>query len=220
MKIIKDKIINFIVDKRYYILVLFTILSLFSLFLSTKVNINYDISTYLPTNSETKIGKNIMDKNFSGTNTSTLNLMFEGLENDKKNIIQEELSKIDGVSEVLYDETDNYNKDDYTLYIITLADKEDSELASNLYNEIIDNYSNYEIYTSGNISEWNKPVLHLWIIVFAIVSAIIILIIMCESYIEPFLFLYAIGLAVFVNMGTNIIFSSVSNITKDRKSVV
>ena len=35
--------------------------------------------------------------------------------------------------------------------------------ASNLYNEIIDNYSNYEIYTSGNISEWNKPVLHLWI---------------------------------------------------------
>ena len=91
MKIIKDKIINFIVDKRYYILVLFTILSLFSLFLSTKVNINYDISKYLPTNSETKIGKNIMDKNFSGTNTSTLNLMFEGLENDKKNIIQEEL---------------------------------------------------------------------------------------------------------------------------------
>ena len=93
MKIIKDKIINFIVDKRYYILVLFTILSLFSLFLSTKVNINYDISKYLPTNSETKIGKNIMDKNFSGTNTSTLNLMFEGLENDKKNIIQEELSR-------------------------------------------------------------------------------------------------------------------------------
>ncbi len=151
MKIIKDKIINFIVDKRYYILVLFTILSLFSLFLSTKVNINYDISKYLPTNSETKIGKNIMDKNFSGTNTSTLNLMFEGLENDKKNIIQEELSRIDGVSKVLYDETDNYNKDDYTLYIITLADKEDSELASNLYNEIIDNYSNYEIYTSGKI---------------------------------------------------------------------
>lgn len=123
MKIIKDKIINFIVDKRYYILVLFTILSLFSLFLSTKVNINYDISKYLPTNSETKIGKNIMDKNFSGTNTSTLNLMFEGLENDKKNIIQEELSRMDGVSKVLYDETDNYNKDDYTLYIITLADK-------------------------------------------------------------------------------------------------
>ena len=61
MKIIKDKIINFIVDKRYYILVLFTILSLFSLFLSTKVNINYDISKYLPTNSETKIGKNIVD---------------------------------------------------------------------------------------------------------------------------------------------------------------
>lgn len=220
MKIIKDKIINFIVDKRYYILVLFTILSLFSLFLSTKVNINYDISKYLPTNSETKIGKNIMDKNFSGTNTSTLNLMFEGLENDKKNIIQEELSRIDGVSKVLYDETDNYNKDDYTLYIITLADKEDSELASNLYNEIIDNYSNYEIYTSGSISEWNKPVLHLWIIVFAIVSAIIILIIMCESYIEPFLFLYAIGLAVFVNMGTNIIFSSVSNITNSIAAIL
>lgn len=41
----------------------------------------------------------------------------------------------------------------------------------------------------------------------------IILIIMCESYVEPFLFLFTIGLAVFLNKGTNVFFDSVSNIT-------
>lgn len=220
MKKIKNSLINFIVDARYYILVIFTIIAVLCLFVSTKVNINYDMTKYLPEASETKIGKNIMEDSFNEFTTSTLNLMFKGLEESKKLETLENIKKIEGVKEVSYEENENFNKEDYTLYIITVNDKEDSNTAKNVYNQIENDYKNYEIYTSGNVSDWNKPVVKTWIIAVAILSAMVILIIMCESYIEPFLFLYSIGLAVFINMGTNIMFSSVSHITNSIAAIL
>ena len=143
MKKVKNSIINFIVEKRYYILVIFTILAIFSLFLSTKVTINHDISAYLPESSETKIGKYIMDKNFSSTKESTLNLMFKGLKDEEKDNVKKQIEEITGVKEVLHDDSSEYNKDDYALYLITVDDKEDSKTATNVYNEISTKYQDY-----------------------------------------------------------------------------
>ena len=56
------KVTDFIVKARYVFLTLFVILTIFSLYLGTKVNINEDIMKYLPETSEIKIGKDIMDK--------------------------------------------------------------------------------------------------------------------------------------------------------------
>ena len=69
-------------------------------------------------------------------------------------------------------------------------------LASDVYKEIKNNYKDYKIYTSGEVSERNNPVLPTWIVVLAVGCALIILIIMCESYVEPFLFLTSILIAV------------------------
>ena len=49
------KITNFIVDKRYFILTIFIILTVFSLFSSDNVKINYDMARYLPSKSSTRI---------------------------------------------------------------------------------------------------------------------------------------------------------------------
>ena len=59
------RITDFIVEKRKIILFLFIILTFISMFLSRKVNINYDMTNYLPDSSETKTGINIMNKEFS-----------------------------------------------------------------------------------------------------------------------------------------------------------
>ena len=128
------KITDFVVNKRYFILVLFVILTIISGIFSRKVKINYDIAEYLPDTSETRIGMDIMEKEFSGTETSTLNLMFKDLPDKEKTEVKENLEKIKGVESVDYDETEKYNKKNYTLYVITVDDKEDSELAKNVYN--------------------------------------------------------------------------------------
>lgn len=215
------KFTDFIINKRHTILVLFIILSIISVILSKKVNINYEISKYLPSTSETRIGMDIMERDFKEIKSSSLNVMFEELQEDKKTEVYNELTQIKGVDSVDYDNTENYNKDNYTLYVINVDDTEDSKIASDVYKEIKEHYNKeYKIYTSGAISERNNPVLPTWIVVLAVGCAILILIIMCESYVEPFLFLTSILIAVLLNNGTNIIFGTVSNITSSISAIL
>lgn len=214
------KFTDFIVNKRHIILILFIILSIISVILSKRVNINYDIAEYLPSTSETRIGMDIMEQEFKEIKSSDLDVMFEGLQEEEKTEIYDELTKIEGVKSVDYDNTENYNKDNYTLYVINVDDTEDSELASNVYNEITEKYKDYTIYTGGEIAERNEPVLPAWIVVLAVACALVILIIMCESYVEPFLFLTSILIAVLLNNGTNIIFGTVSNITSSISAIL
>lgn len=214
------KITDFIVDKRYIVLAIFIILAVISTILSTKVNINYDIAEYLPDTSETRIGMNIMEEKFKETNTSELNIMFKGLSEEEKENIHKELLQLDGISSIDYDTTENYNKEDYTLYVINLDNKEDSEEAKNLYNKISEKYKDYDMYTSGSISDRNSDLLPAWIMAVAVGCVILILLIMCESYVEPFLFLISILIAILLNNGTNIIFDSVSNITSSISAIL
>ena len=212
------KFTDFIINKRYFILALFIILTIISAVLSSKVKINYDIARYLPNTSETRIGMDIMEDEFS--ETATLNLMFENLADNEKSEIKNNLEAIDGVKSVDYDDTEKYNKENYTLYVINVDDKSDSPKATNIYNEVTEKYKDYTFYTSGNVSECNKTVLPFWIIVLAVASALVILIIMCESYVEPFLFLISILMAVVLNKGTNIIFHNVSHITNSIAAIL
>ncbi len=205
------KITNFIVEKRYYFLALFIILAGICLFLATKVNINEDIIKYLPKDSETKIGKDIMDEEFAQEDSSTLNVMFKNLSKKEKEQTLEDLKALEGVSSVEYENTKEYNKDKYTLYVLNVADYNDSKKATNVYNEVQDNFKTAGM--SGSIYDANKPVLQTWVVILAIACAMVILIILSDSYIEPWLYLISIGIAVFINKGTNIMFDSVSSIT-------
>ncbi len=214
------KITDFIINKRYLILALFVAFAIVCAVLTQKVVINYDMAEYLPSTSETRIGMDIMEKEFAGTETSSLNLMFKGLEDNKKTDVYNFLNELNGIDTVDYDETENYNKDDYTLYVITVDDDADSELATDIYKQVTEKYEQYDIYTSGDVASRNTPVLEIWIIALAVGCAFIILIIMCESYVEPFLFMITILIAVLLNKGTNIIFDSVSNITESISAIL
>lgn len=215
------KITNFIVDKRHLILFIFIILTGLSAFLSTKVGVNKDLTEYLPSDSDTKLGMNLMESNFSDVdNTSTLNIMFKNLSNKEKEVIINTLKDIKGIESVDYDESDFYNKGEYTLFSINVDDSSDSKISKTIYETVQEKFENYEIYMSGTIASSNTPILPTWILVVSITSAVIILIIMCDSYIEPFLFLAVILMAVVINYGTNIIFKNVSDITNSISAIL
>ncbi len=201
------KITNFLVEKRYFILTLVLLMAVGCAFLTTKVHINRDISKYLPKTSEVRQGMDTMNKYFD-TKNSSLNVMFKDLSKSKQAKIKEELEALDGVSEV-----SQKNKKSYTLYEITTSLDKDSKKAAKLYDDIYTKYADYDIVTSGDIDAENKAILPVWLVPLAISCALVILIIMSQSYIEPFLFLASILIAVLLNKGTNIIFPSISSIT-------
>ena len=207
------KITDFIVEHRNAILVIFIILSGVALYVSTKVNINYDIAEYLPETSETRIGMDIMNDKFPELEESSLNIMFKGLSEEEKNKTLEELKTIKNVASVDYETNEDYNIDEYTLYVVNVDAVSDSKVAEEIFNTIKEKYEDREVYFSGSIANANQEVLNIWVILLAVGAAMIILIIMCESYVEPFLFLFSILLGVSLNKGTNIMFETVSNIT-------
>jgi predicted RND superfamily exporter protein len=47
----------------------------------------------------------------------------------------------------------------------------------------------------------------------AVIIGLIILLLMCKSFFEPVILLVSIGIAIMINMGTNVIFESVSDMT-------
>ena len=77
------KIVNFIVEKRILMLILFNIFAIICVVLTSKVNINYDISEYLPETSKVKQGLDIMENEFK-EDTSSFNLMFKELQEEQR----------------------------------------------------------------------------------------------------------------------------------------
>ncbi len=206
------KITDFIVNKRYFLLCLFGLLAVVSFLVSFGVKVNYDIAKYLPENSETRVGLSIMQQEFDD-DSSTMNVMFSNLPESENQKVTNFMSNIENVDDVTYLDTTEYKDTSYTLFQVSVGAKKDSEEAAEVYNTIIKKYENYEVKTQGDISDYNKPLLPFWIVIVAVASALFILIIMSNSYIEPFIFLFTILIGVALNKGTNLIFGEISNIT-------
>ena len=220
------RITDFIVDHAYIVLGAMIAIAGFSAYLSQNVKINHDIMEYMPDSSETSQGLDIMDEEFSEVTTSEYMMMFENLEESEKPEIKAYIESVEGVKKVDWDETEEYNrtKDDknYSLFIITVDGKADEVAAANAYHTIHDHFDNektetgyfkYTFYEKGDVAADNGTVLNIFIIVVAIGVAMIIITLMSESFIEPWLYLISILIAVVINKGTNIIFPNVSHIT-------
>lgn len=215
------KITDFITDHCYAIFAVFLILTGICAVLSTKVNINKNIYSYMPVDSETSMALDIMNDEFDYDQTSSYEMMLTNVPEDEKTNIKDFIASVDGVSSVEYGEGDKYNRGEYTRYIINVDAPADSETANNVYNTIHNKYKDeYKLAEAGQIHDYNGQVLQMTVTIGAVVCAMIILLFMSKSWIEPFLFLFVILLAVIVNKGTNIIFPSVSHITDSISAIL
>ena len=193
------KVTDFIVNRSKLILIIFLLLSIFCIYLMGKVTVNTDMSKYLPASSETKVGNDIMNKEFEPIKSSTLYVMFENLEDSNK--VLKQIENIDNISSVNH-EYRKYKDNNYDLYTITVDDTSDSNVSSLVYKEINKQFKDDNITLDGDIASSNTPVLPNWIVILAVSSAVLILLIMSDNLIEPFLILYSVGIAVFLNKGS------------------
>lgn len=216
------KFTDFIVEKHKAVLVVVLLLAAGCAFLATKVNINRDLTKYMPASSETAKGLNLMYDEFDSVLAMPLSVMVDDLSNEEKVSERDYLKNLEGVASVTYDDSEKYNKDNHTLYELTIKGKSDSDNGKNVIQTLQTRYKdmNKAMAIRGEVATSNAPVLPIWVIGLAVVCALIILIIMSDSYVEPVMYLIAIGLAVVINMGTNAFLPSVSQITNSITSVL
>ncbi len=207
------KLADLIVEKRKGILIVFILLTIVSTFLLFQVQVNSDMTKYLPDDSSAKIGISIMEAEFPPT--SSLQVMIKGLPEAAKEQKVAELSAIEHVDSVVYEAgSDAYNQGDYTLYSVTIGVDAYSKEAKTVVSAIRDQNAAYEVALSGEAAGKNLDRILPGLFGAAFGILMVVLILMCNSWLEPVLFLATIVVAILINMGTNIILGSVSDITQ------
>ena len=212
----KINLSEFIVRKRLWFLVAAVAVALASIFLIPHTNINSDMTRYLPDDSQMKQGIDQMTDEFGedGVGAGIVRVMFTLLPDSLRSATKDELSNIDGVSNILYqDGSEDYNRGEKVLYeLLCSSQRSQYDIA----HEISDKYGDRVVVETSE-KDTTAPI-GVMLIAFALLLAV--LVIMCESWLEPPIFLTAIGVAIAINMGTNALLESVSATTNSIASIL
>lgn len=204
---------NVIVKGHKIILVVMLVLCVGCALLIPSVEINTDMTKYLPNDSSMKQGIDVMTEDFTAMAMSqTIRVMFEDLSQDEIYQVRHQLENINYVDSVSYIEgNEDYNKDNYTKFVVNTSYTYGSPEELSIEKAIEEQFEGYKMnYMNDNTSSMEMP----WLmIVVAIVILFVILFLMSSSWFEPVLFMATIGVAIVMNMGTNIVLGSVSQIT-------
>lgn len=218
------KIASFITKKKIWVIVFFLAASIASAFFVGKVKINYDISKYLSSESETSLALKIVEDEFG--DNGNMQVMVSGVDEDTSNNIKEDIEEVNYVLAVNYDSTsENYFKDNNALYVLIIDGDDYSEHARSVSNDVQALLKNYETYYGGTAVDKQRlqdaiQSEMVYIIVAAVFLASGILLLTSESWVEPLLLLGTAGVAILVNLGTNAFFPSISYITNSISAIL
>lgn len=211
------KIADFIVDKRKCVMILYLFILVISAVGMLYVNVNYDMSKYLPKDSSTKLGMEKMSSEYG--DLASITVMFDGLDEPEQLRLKEDLASITNVKSVVYlQDNEAYQKDGHSKYVVAVSASTYSKEAREVLDEIKDRYQDYDISVSGAVVDNDLLVRTLAdeipiIAIIVVMIIFIILFLLCDSWIEPFLYMGCIGVAILINMGTNALLPSVSFMT-------
>ena len=207
------RLANILVKFRLFFFIASVALAIFSATLIPQVTISKDQSKYLAQDSNMALGLEIINKEFPVVELKdSFQIMFEGLTPTEKASIHTELSEFDGVTGVDYDiDSVEYNSKTFTMYVVHTEYANDSDKVGAIIKEMRTKYEAhhklYSYYSGGTLDVLDT------LFPMAISIGVVILLLMCRSFLEPFLLLVSIGVAILINMGSNVIFESVSDMT-------
>lgn len=211
------------------VIAVFLVAAVISAVLILGVSVNYDLTDYLPEDSESTIALDLMYEEF-GSGVPNTRVMVQNLTLTGAVEMKEKIAAASGVSGVMWlDDTqdmstpielmdeatvEQYWRDGTALYQVTIDEGRESEAVEALYGIIGEGGA-----ISGNAAS-TASMQNL--VVSEVVGAacilvpiiIIILLLTTTSWISPILFLLTIGVAVIINMGTNIFFGEISFVTQ------
>jgi predicted RND superfamily exporter protein len=213
------KVSDFIVNKRFILLTIILVIAAISAFLATTIETNSDMTKYLSDSSNMKNGISLMESEFPGTDESSIRVMFKDLNESQIGEVKAKLESIPHVDSLTYRADDpDYNKDNYTLFVITTEYDYGTDEEKSIELALSKDFSNYDMqFNNNDIPSGKAP---LGLIASALALMVIILFIMSDSWFEPIIFMVTIGVAVVINLGTNIMFPYTSELTASIAPVI
>ena len=207
---------TFIVNKRKAIEILFVLAIIYSVLSINKVQVNQDITSYLPATSETRIGLSLMDEQF--TTYGSGKVMVSNVTYPQAEALVDRLDDIEGVKQIEFDDSsDHFNGTD-ALFDITFDGTEDEKISKDALNAVKDSLADYDIYISSSVGEEERNAESLSedmnvILVLAVIIIVVVLMLSTKAYLQIPVLLITFGVAAILNMGTNFWFGTISSVT-------
>ena len=227
-----------IVKHRVAILVTMVLLLIPSIFGMANTRINYDMLDYLPSDMDTVKGQNVLLDDFGKGGFSFI--IVEDMKDQDVSDLIKKIKTVDHVESVIWydslfdpsvpkellpsDFYDAFNTENSTMMAV-FFDTATSDDATIHAIQDIRHLSNKQCFVSGmsalvtdlkELCEAEEPIY----VCLAVVCATIVMMICMDSYLIPFIFLFSIGVAILLNMGTNYFFGEISYITKALSAVL
>lgn len=208
---------NFIVNKRKAVELLFVFAIVYSLICMNKVKVNQDITSYLPAESETRVGLSTMEEEV--TTYGSAKIMLTNVTYEQAEEFVNSISGIKGIKEIAFDETSDHLRGTNALINVTV-DGGNEDVISLLTMEQIENklagYDSYILTSIGSEEKNSESLNHDMniILVLAVVIIVAVLIISTMAFAEIPVLLITFGVAALLNMGTNYLLGTISSVTK------
>ena len=201
----------FIVEKNKYFLLLFIALMLFSLVSVGWVQVENDITVYLPESTEARRGLRIMAEEFESYGTARI--LAKNLTEKEAQALAHRLATVSGVMQVSFDLTEEHYHDGYALFDVTFTgagtDPESVQAMKAVKAELEDNtvWISSEVGTS--LSSIIASEMSVVVVLVAIV-VVAVLIFTSDTYGEVLVLLGTFLSAALINMGTNYLLGTIS----------
>lgn len=229
------KIIEVIIKHRRITVILFIIATVISLLMAGQVSVNYNVMDYLPDESGSTIAIDVMKQEFDG-GIPNCRAMVSNLTIPQALELKAQISALDGIESVVWlddavdvtvpletldaDLLSTYYVDNNALYTITVDDAKAKIVMHELKNLVGEDaaLSGLRVNTTFASENINSDIQKIMFIAVPII--LLILLLTTNSWFEPVIFMITIGVAIALNMGTNLFFGEISFITKGVASVL
>jgi len=207
------KTADFIIEHRFIIAVIMLVLTIVCAVLTTFIPVNNDRTRYLADDSNMKQGLSILRSDFpEAEEKASIRVMFDDLTGEEIPDILDRLKAIPYVSSVGFAaDSEDYRQGNHTLFLVNstfdYGTAEEKAIEQRIRNGFPDHVM---VFQNNDIPTTEVP---LWLLLTAVALMIVILLVMCDSWLEPVLFLAATGIAILINMGTNIVFPYIDEMT-------
>ena len=219
------KLYKGITAKPKLVMIVFIMFAVFCALIRGFVEVNYDINDYLPSDSKSTVSIDVMNKEFDG-GIPNARVMIKDVTVAEALEYKDKIADVNGVSgvtwlddsvditqplEVMDTETvETYYKDNTALFSVTIEEAHILDAVSKI-REIIGNDNAMEgsavstaVATESTVSEIYK------IAIIAVIFVLAVLILNTLSWAEPIIILIGLGIAILINMGSNVIFGEIS----------
>ena len=215
------KLASFIVDKRNLVFLLVGIFMIFSLFARGWVEVENDLTAYLPSDSKTKEGLEVMEKQF--ITYGSADLMVANISYTEAERLFEDLKQIEGVQSVAFDDTTEHYSKASALYSVTFDYPETDDACLASLDAVRAALRPYDTYVSTTLGDMSAELIDKevgMITAFVAVIVVVVLTFTSQTYAEvPIIGLTFITAAV-MNLGTNFLLGKISFVSNSVTTIL